>query len=66
MSFSRLSSAPFSVKANYAWQLGDVVEARKQAKRAKILVVCGIITGIITYVLALTLFFTISPLRPGA
>lgn len=56
----------FGLKANYAWQLGDEVECRKQAKRAKIFVICGVITGIITWVLSLTLFFTISPLRPGA
>jgi len=53
------------VKANNAWQLGDVMEARRQAKKAKIFVIVGVITGIITYALALTLFFTISPLRPG-
>lgn len=56
----------YGLKANYAWQLGDEVECRKQAKRAKIFVICGVITGIITWVLALTLFFTLSPLRPGA
>lgn len=56
----------FGLKANYAWQLGEEVECRRQAKRAKILVFCGVILGIITWVLALVLFFTVSPLRPGA
>ncbi|KAH3880228.1 uncharacterized protein LOC127865048 [Dreissena polymorpha] len=54
----------FGLRANNAWQLGDESECRQHAKKAKIFVICGIITGIITWVLALTLFFTISPLRP--
>ncbi|KAL4226230.1 hypothetical protein ACF0H5_014214 [Mactra antiquata] len=56
----------FGLKANYAWQLGDEVECRKQAKRARIFVILGVITGILTWVLSLVLFFTLSPLRPGA
>ena len=55
-----------SAKSNYAWQLGDEVESRKHAKTARLFVILGVIAGLVTYVLALTLFFTISPLRPGA
>ena len=54
----------FSAKSNYAWQLGDEVEARKHAKTARLFVILGVIAGILTWVLSLTLFFTISPFRP--
>ncbi|KAL3852347.1 hypothetical protein ACJMK2_016002 [Sinanodonta woodiana] len=55
----------YGLKANYAWQLGDEVESRAKAKKAKICVIVGILVGIATYVLALALFFTLSPLAPG-
>ena len=57
---------PISAKSNYAWQLGDEVEARKHAKTARLFVIIGVLVGISTWVLALALFFTISPLRPNA
>lgn len=56
----------WGTKSNYAWQLGDEVEARKHAKTARLFVIIGVIVGVLTWVLALTLFFTISPLRPNA
>lgn len=56
---------PFiAVKANHAWQLGDEHSSRKRAKVAMIFVILGIIAGISTYVLALTLYFTLNKDEP--
>lgn len=49
-----------AVKANHAWQLGDEHSSRKRARVAMIFVILGIIAGISTYVLALTLYFTLN------
>lgn len=54
----------FGVKANHAWQLGDEHSSRKRAKLAMIFVILGIIAGISTYVLALTLYFTLNKDEP--
>jgi hypothetical protein len=48
-----------SVKANYAWQLGDVVASKHHAKKAKIFVIVGILAGVATYALSLSLYFTL-------
>lgn len=53
-----------AVKANHAWQLGDEHSSRKRAKVAMIFVILGIIAGISTYVLALTLYFTLNEDEP--
>lgn len=56
---------PFiAVKANHAWQLGDEHSSRKRAKLAMVFVILGIIAGISTYVLALTLYFTLNKDEP--
>jgi hypothetical protein len=49
----------FSVKANYAWQLGDEVASKHHAKKAKIFVIVGILAGVATYALSLSLYFTL-------
>jgi len=49
-----------SVKANHAWQLGDEPQCRRHRKRALIFVIAAFVTGIITYALAITLFFTLA------
>lgn len=46
----------YGVKANYAWQLGDEVACKHQAKKAKIFVILGILAGIATYALSISLF----------
>jgi hypothetical protein len=45
----------FSVKANYAWQLGDEVASKHHAKKAKIFVIVGILAGVATYALSIGL-----------
>lgn len=49
----------FGQKSSYAWQLGDVDTAKKQARKALIFNVIGIFIGILTYILAIVLFFTV-------
>lgn len=49
----------FGVKANHAWQLGDEVASKHHAKKAKIFVIVGIIAGLATYALSITLYFTL-------
>jgi hypothetical protein len=49
----------FSVKANYAWQLGDEVASKHHAKKAKIFVIVGILAGVATYTLSIGLYFTL-------
>jgi hypothetical protein len=44
-------------KSNNAWQVGDVDEARRQAKKALIFVIVGIVVGLCTYALAFGLYF---------
>ena len=48
----------FSVKANYAWQLGDEVASKHHAKKAKICVIVGILAGVTTYALTIGLYFS--------
>lgn len=47
----------FGSKSNNAWEVGDVAEARRQAKKALIFVIVGIIVGCTTYALAFGLYF---------
>ena len=47
----------FSVKADHAWQRGDEVTSKHHAKKAKICVIVGIVTGVATYALTLGLYF---------
>lgn len=49
----------FGQKSSYAWQLGDVDTAKKQSRRALIFNVIGIVIGVLTYILAIVLFFTV-------
>ncbi|XP_033744550.1 uncharacterized protein LOC117330393 [Pecten maximus] len=50
----------FGVKANHAWQLGDEMTSRHHAKKALIFVICGVVCGVCTYVLAITLYLTLN------
>ncbi|XP_041347476.1 uncharacterized protein LOC121367390 [Gigantopelta aegis] len=49
----------FGVKSNWAWQLGDEVEARKKARTALLFVILGVCVGVLTYVLVFSLYFTV-------
>ncbi|KAL5015220.1 hypothetical protein ScPMuIL_009490 [Solemya velum] len=49
----------YGLKSNYAWKLGDELEARKRAKTAMLFVVLGVIAGVATYILVFTLYFTL-------
>ncbi|KAK7465030.1 hypothetical protein BaRGS_00037815 [Batillaria attramentaria] len=47
----------FGAKSNNAWQVGDIDEARRQAKKALIFVIIGVVVGLLTYALAFGLYF---------
>ncbi|KAL8603621.1 hypothetical protein ACOMHN_005563 [Nucella lapillus] len=47
----------YGSKSNNAWQVGDIDEAKRQAKKALIFVIIGIIVGLLTYALAFGLYF---------